>query len=88
MPAYFTHYLFGRISRAGLREGRLKRLLLQYPEAYALGLAGPDIFFYFVPDQLLLKKTPGSILHEQGRYGQSERLKFLRYCIMYGTEQR
>lgn len=65
MPAYFTHYLFGRISRAGLREGRLKRLLLQYPEAYALGLAGPDIFFYFVPDQLLLKKTPGSILHEQ-----------------------
>ena len=65
MPAYFTHYLFGRISCAGLREGRLKRLLRQYPEAYALGLAGPDIFFYFVPDQLLLKKTPGSILHEQ-----------------------
>ncbi|MDE7299561.1 MAG: zinc dependent phospholipase C family protein [Lachnospiraceae bacterium] len=65
MPAYSTHYLFGRISFAGLREGRLKRLLRQYPEVYALGLAGPDIFFYFVPDQLLPCPKPGTVLHEQ-----------------------
>ena len=65
MPAYCTHYLFGRINYKRLEEGILKRVIAAHKEVYALGLAGPDIFFYFYPDQILVRPTPGTILNEQ-----------------------
>lgn len=65
MPAFYTHYIFGRIGYERLGEGELKKMVRRHKKAYALGLSGPDIFFYFVPDQLLVHPTPGSRMHEE-----------------------
>lgn len=64
MPAFFTHYLFGRMGYGHMEEGVLKQAVRRHKKAYALGLSGPDIFFYFVPDQLLREK-PGTVMHER-----------------------
>lgn len=65
MPAFFTHYLFGRKCYARMEEGALKNMVRRHTKAFALGLSGPDIFFYFVPDQLLRGDKPGSVMHEK-----------------------
>lgn len=65
MPAFYTHYLFGRIGYRHMGESALKKMVRRHKKVYALGLSGPDIFFYFVPDQLLVHPTPGSRMHEE-----------------------
>ena len=70
MPAYLTHYLYGRINYHRMAQGKVKDLIRRHRAVYALGLAGPDIFFYFVPDYILTHPTAGSIMHEEecGRF--------------------
>lgn len=65
MPAFFTHYLFGKMSYQAMRETKLKEMIRRHKKVYALGLSGPDIFFYFIPDLCLGVNKPGSILHEK-----------------------
>lgn len=65
MPAFLTHYLFGTQGFKQMEEGVLKKAVRRHKKAYALGLSGPDIFFYFVPDLLLGGNKPGTIMHEK-----------------------
>ncbi len=65
MPAFYTHYIFGRLGYHDMEEGALKEMVRRHKKVYAFGLSGPDIFFYFAPDQLLVHPTPGSRLHEE-----------------------
>ena len=65
MPAFYTHYIFGRFGYHDMEEGVLKEMVRRHKKVYSFGLSGPDIFFYFAPDQLLVHPTPGSRLHEE-----------------------
>ncbi|MDE7326131.1 MAG: zinc dependent phospholipase C family protein [Lachnospiraceae bacterium] len=65
MPAFYTHYIFGKLGYQDLEESMLKEMIRKHKKVYAFGLSGPDIFFYFAIDQLLLKRTPGSRMHEE-----------------------
>ena len=85
MPAFFTHYLFGRIAYQHMEEGLLKQYVRRHKKVYALGLSGPDIFFYFVPDQLLREK-PGSVMHEKA-CGAFLRHMLQEVMLLKGEEQ-
>lgn len=65
MPAFYTHYIFGRFGYHDMPESTLKEMIRQHKKVFSFGLSGPDIFFYFAPDQLLVHPTPGSRLHEE-----------------------
>ncbi len=65
MPAFFTHYLFGRLEYERLSTGEVRSIISRQKPVYALGLAGPDIFFYFLPDVALGRKKTGSHMHEE-----------------------
>lgn len=65
MPAFYTHYIFGKLGYQDMGEGALKEMVRRHRKVYAFGLSGPDIFFYFAPDQLLVRPTPGSRMHEE-----------------------
>lgn len=86
MPAYLTHYLYGKYCFGKMREGALKQVLRKHKEVYALGLSGPDIFFYHLPDFILLRRLPGSMMH------QEECGRFLRtmytQAMLYKSEER
>lgn len=65
MPGFVTHYLFGvdaykRIENAGFRH-----LIAQNHSAFALGLQGPDLFFYYAPSYFIHEKNIGNIAHEK-----------------------
>lgn len=48
MPALYAHYRFGaRV--AGRLEGDLKGIIQKYHAEFAIGLQGPDIFFFYRP---------------------------------------
>lgn len=64
MPAFILHYFLGVQSYHKLPEKGLKRIIKQYPRAYALGLQGPDLFFFYFPCYLV-KDNIGSIMHEK-----------------------
>ena len=48
MPAIYAHRMFGERVVSGLSRARFFEIF-QYPEAYALGLHGPDLLFYYRP---------------------------------------
>lgn len=86
MPAFYTHYIFGRFGYHDMEEGALKEMVRRHKKAYSFGLSGPDIFFYFAPDQLLVHPTPGSRLHEE-RCGIFLR-RMLREALALSGEER
>lgn len=49
MPGFVAHYLLGVSAYQELKDDRLRRLIRSHSHAYALGLEGPDIFFYYLP---------------------------------------
>jgi len=63
MPAFYTHLAFGMELYRGLKPGKLKTLLQEHPNAYRLGMSGPDLFFYYVPSLRLGMESPGERLH-------------------------
>ena len=63
MPGFTTHYLFGQQTYQRLRTSKLKQNIQKYHTVYALGLQGPDIFFYDILSLILSEKNPGSIAH-------------------------
>ncbi|MBQ2283680.1 MAG: zinc dependent phospholipase C family protein [Agathobacter sp.] len=61
MPGFATHYLFGVDAYKKLTSRKLSVRIARNHHAYALGLQGPDIFFYFLPSYLLHKENIGSL---------------------------
>lgn len=50
MPGFTTHYLFGVKAYNDLPNNYLKHVISKYRWLYQIGLQGPDIFFYNIPD--------------------------------------
>lgn len=63
MPGFTTHYLFGQQTYQNLRPSGLKQEIQKYNHVFALGLQGPDFFFYDFIANLFRRKNPGSIAH-------------------------
>lgn len=62
MPGFVTHYLFGVSTFHRMKDTSFHNLIQCYPHAYALGLQGPDIFFYYLPG-FRKHPAPGSAAH-------------------------
>lgn len=65
MPGFATHYLFGVDAYRQLASGRLKDNLRQNHSAFALGLQGPDLFFYYLPSYLMHRENIGALAHDR-----------------------
>lgn len=65
MPGFVTHYIFGRETYRKLKCNPQKRNLYYNRAAYALGLQGPDLFFFYLPSYALYRTNLGSIAHTQ-----------------------
>ncbi|MCM1283401.1 MAG: zinc dependent phospholipase C family protein [Muribaculaceae bacterium] len=63
MPGFATHYLFGVDACRHLASARLQHNIKKYHCAYALGLQGPDLFFYYLPSYLMHKENLGALAH-------------------------
>lgn len=63
MPGFTTHYLFGSDTYRSLKCTPLKRNLYYNRAAYALGLQGPDIFFYYLPSYAIHGSNIGALAH-------------------------
>lgn len=63
MPGFATHYLFGADAYRQLDCTELCSIIRQNHSAYALGLQGPDLFFYYLPSYLLHGHNIGALAH-------------------------
>lgn len=63
MPGFTTHYLFGVDTYKMLAPGRFRHNLKQNHSAFALGLQGPDLFFYYLPSYLMHRQNIGALAH-------------------------
>ena len=64
MPAFLNHYACGIKGFHSLREGKLKDAIRRHPGVYAVGLAGPDLFFYSLGEYLHRGMTVGRVMHK------------------------
>lgn len=64
MPGFATHYLFGLTTHRELNTSPMRTCIGKYPHAYALGLQGPDIFFYYLPSHIRASGNLGSLTHK------------------------
>lgn len=63
MPGFTTHYLFGVDAFKNIPYTKLRQNIYANHSAYALGLQGPDIFFYYLPSYLFHKDNLGTWAH-------------------------
>ena len=49
MPSTYAHYIFGQQIRGRL-SGYERKIIDKYPELFNIGLHGPDILFYDIPN--------------------------------------
>lgn len=63
MPGFTTHYLFGQQTYQKLPLSDLKKTIQKYHTVFALGLQGPDIFFYNPFFLFRRAGVPGSLVH-------------------------
>ena len=68
MPATYAHLRFGReVFR--LLPDKFQSVIMEEPSLYAIGLHGPDIFFYYMPFKSNPVSRLGSELHhKKGRF--------------------
>lgn len=64
MPGFTTHYLFGFTTYRKLNTSPMRTCIRKHPHAYALGLQGPDIFFYYPPSHMRASGNLGSLAHK------------------------
>lgn len=64
MPGFKSHYLFGREALSRFAPNQYEQYLIRYPQAFHLGLQGPDVFFYYLPAWLAYDKNIGNVIHE------------------------
>ncbi len=68
MPATYAHLRFGR-EVFSLLPDKFQSVILKEPSLYAIGLHGPDIFFYYMPFKSNPVSRLGSELHhKRGRF--------------------
>lgn len=65
MPGFTTHYLFGIDTFRKLAPGSFRDNLKRNHSAFALGLQGPDLFFYYLPSYLMHKQNIGALAHSR-----------------------
>ena len=65
MPGFTTHYLFGVDAYRDIPFTSVKYNLNINHNAFALGLQGPDLFFYYLPSYLFHRYNLGAIAHDQ-----------------------
>ena len=63
MPGFVTHYLFGEEIYHQLKCNSQKKNLFYNRSAYAFGLQGPDLFFYYLPSYALHRHNLGALAH-------------------------
>lgn len=64
MPGFTTHYLFGIDAYKRILPSTIRENLNKNQCAFALGLQGPDIFFYYLPSHLIHTQNIGALAHE------------------------
>lgn len=65
MPGFATHHIFGVNAYHRIPDINLKNIIKKHKKAYALGLQGPDLFFYFFPTSAGLKVKIANKLHKE-----------------------
>ena len=70
MPGFITHYLFGCETIKNIKDSGIRKILKDNKNIYALGLQGPDIFFYFPYSFTGNRKRLASVMHvyDTGRF--------------------
>lgn len=63
MPGFTTHYLFGVDAYHLITSTLMQKRLKQNHSAFALGLQGPDLFFYYLPSYLMHRQNIGALAH-------------------------
>lgn len=63
MPGYDTHYLYGINVYRRVPNCMVKNAINMNRGAYALGVLGPDIFFYYATEVVAARKNIGSLMH-------------------------
>ena len=86
VPAFYSHYSFGIEGYKQIEDMELKRLVKCHRSVFTLGLLGPDLFFYFLPDVFLGSKKPAIVMHEYKTNRFLEAL--LRECEQLTGEER
>lgn len=86
MPGFITHHLFGQKTYQQLKNPKIKHLIHKYPKVFALGLQGPDIFFYDLSFLIFRKKSPGTLLHttETGKFLN----QLLQSSLRFSTQKK
>jgi len=65
MPGYDTHFVFGEVAFKQIKASSVKSIIANNHDHYTLGLFGPDIFFYSIPESLSSGPNAGSVIHTQ-----------------------
>lgn len=63
MPGFTTHYLFGVDAYKHISLSSVRNNLMVNHSAFALGLQGPDVFFYYLPSYLIHRENLGVLAH-------------------------
>ena len=64
MPAFLNHYACGIKGFHSLGECELKTAIRRHAGVYAVGLAGPDLFFYSIREYFTSQMTIGRVMHK------------------------
>jgi hypothetical protein len=65
MPGFTTHYLFGVDAYSEIHAHPMRENLQFNHCAFALGLQGPDLFFYYLPSYLMHRENIGALAHRK-----------------------
>lgn len=70
MPGFTTHYLFGVDACKRLTSTSMHTMIRRNHSAFALGLQGPDLFFYYLPSYIMHRENIGALAHRKdtGRF--------------------
>ena len=63
MPGFVTHYIFGCENITKIENKHIKESVKKHKAVYALGLQGPDLFFFSPFSFTGKRKRLGSIMH-------------------------
>lgn len=64
MPGFVTHYFFGTNAFKHIEQGFVRTSVNEHKKVFALGLQGPDIFFFYLPTVVGANSNIGSLLHK------------------------
>ena len=65
MPGFITHLIFGQQSLSFIDSKDTVSIIERHPTSFALGLQGPDIFFYHAPAYIFYRKNIGNVMHNE-----------------------